>query len=240
MPGCLCQVCTSSDPRDRRLRASLLVQYSGRNIVIDCGPDFREQVLRAGLRRLDTLLITHDHADHLHGMDDIRSFNHVQGERIPCFAPRSCIQTIRQRFSYFFGPPCPGGGRPDIELLEVGQRFELFGLEVLTIPVEHGLAETVGYRFAGLAYLPDAKGIPESSKKLLLGLDTLVIDALRPEPHPTHLSLGEAIELVEELKPRRAFLTHISHRLSHASTSASLPENIYLACDGLVLETSFA
>jgi len=204
--------------------------------VIDCGPDFREQVLRAGLKRLDALLLTHDHADHLHGIDDVRSFNFVQGTAIPCFVTPACGATIRRRFPYLFGPPCPGGGRPELDLSEVTGRFDVFGLDVTPVPVEHGLAETVGYRLGGLAYLPDVKRIPRDSMALLEGLDVLVIDALRPDPQPTHLSVDEALALVAELRPRRTFLTHLSHRLAHEATSASLPGNVRLAYDGLVLE----
>jgi phosphoribosyl 1,2-cyclic phosphate phosphodiesterase len=236
IPACSCAVCRSADPRDRRTRSALLVQYAGRSVVIDCGPDFREQVVRAGLRRLDALVLTHDHADHLHGIDDVRSFNFAQREAIPCYAIPSAIKALRERFPYIFAPGGPGGGQPELELVPVEGPFELFGERVIPVPVEHGNAATVGYRMGDWAYLPDVKHLPQDARALVRGLDVLLVDALHKKPHPTHQSIDEALALVAALAPARAWLTHLGHRVSHAGVEPLLPAGAKLAFDGMTID----
>ena len=234
MINCDCDVCTSTDPRNRRTRASILVQTDEGNILVDTPPDFREQMLRHRPETLDAILFTHDHADHIFGLDDVRVFSDRQGH-IPCYAPPAAAASIRRAFQYIFSFPDIGGGVPRIELHEIDGPFEVCGLRVVPIPIQHGRAEILGFRFGDFAYLTDCNGIPDSSMELLRDLDVLVLDALRPRPHPTHFSLSEAIEAAGRIKARRTLFTHITHNLDHEQTNADLPPGMELAHDGLVL-----
>lgn len=234
--GCHCPVCTSGDPRNHRTRASVYVRLGDHGLVMDTATEFRLQCIREGIDRLDAVLFTHAHADHVHGLDDVRQFNQIQGRQIPCYGSPETMAYLAQKFDYFFRPTQAGGGKPDVEFVPVEGPFELLGREIIPLRVMHGELAVYGYRIGAFAYVTDASAIPPETMAKLEGLDTLILNALRPEPHPTHLSVGEAVEVIEQLQPRRAFLTHLTHRLDHAETEAELPPPIRLAHDGLTLD----
>lgn len=235
--GCRCPVCLSSDPRNRRTRSSIAVEYDGMRLVIDTGPDFRQQVLTAGIDHLDAVLYTHSHADHVFGFDDLRRFNYVQGEAIPIFGDKPTIDNIRCTFRYAFQPPQqPGATKPEIVPHVVTGPFHLRTMPVTPVPIYHGRLLVTGYRLGPFAYLTDCSGIPESSMPLLDGVTVLVLSALRPTPHPTHFTIGQAVELIERIGPKKAFLTHLSHEVDHAEVEQSLPPCVFLAYDGLELD----
>jgi phosphoribosyl 1,2-cyclic phosphate phosphodiesterase len=236
--GCTCDVCRSSDPRDRRGRTSAVVRFGGKTVLIDAATELRLQALAAGLDRVDAVLFTHAHADHTGGFDDLRRFNELAGAHLPVYAEAETAAMLKDRFAYAFEDVFPFyGGKPDLTLHVVDGPFELFGQTVVPIPVPHGRMTVYGYRFGDLAYVTDAKTIPESSLALLEGLDVLVLNALRERSHPTHLSLPEAVELIERLQPRAAYLVHLSHELGHEHASAQLPPNVHIAYDGLTVKT---
>ena len=232
--GCHCAVCTSKDPRDQRLRPSILVRYGGRNVLIDTTPDFRQQALRARMERLDAVVFTHAHADHIMGLDDVRPFNFRQKAAIPIYGSRDTMDTLSRVFRYIFDCEDPESAIPQLEprVLD-GRPFDLFGLDFLPVPLLHGRSLVYGFRFGAAAYLTDHSAIPEESAEKLQGLDVLFLDALRHVPHPTHTTVERALRHVEELAPRRAFFTHICHDLGHAETERHLPEHVRLAYDGL-------
>lgn len=234
--GCGCTVCRSSDPRDRRSRASVVVSDDNWSVLIDTATELRLQALAIGLARVDAVLMTHAHADHTGGFDDLRRFNEIQQQHVPVYADTGTAQMLRDRFAYTFVDHYPFyGGKPDLLLNEVSGPFELFGAEVVPIPVLHGRMPIFGYRIDDLAYVTDAKEIPAESMALLQDLDVLVLNALRERPHPTHLSLTEAVDVVHALRPRVAYLTHLSHEMGHAAASAALPSGITVAYDGLTV-----
>jgi phosphoribosyl 1,2-cyclic phosphate phosphodiesterase len=235
--GCRCAVCRSDDPRDKRLRPSVLVQYNGKNVLVDTTPDFRYQAIRAGLDRLDAVLFTHAHADHILGLDDIRPLNAFQGGPVPIYASPETLNVIRRCFCYAFDGKVKESSSPELTVHELdGRPFDLFGLTVLPVPVRHGSQTIYGYRF-GLhaAYITDQSDIPEDSIAMLRGLDVLFLDALRHRPHPTHTTVERALQFVERIQPRRAFFTHICHDLGHAATEAALPAHVRLAYDMLTI-----
>lgn len=234
--GCSCDVCRSSDPRDKRLRPSVLLQYADRNVIIDTSPDFRAQVLRAGLERLDAILYTHSHADHILGLDDVRPFNFRQKSSMPVYGTRETLDVIQRVFQYAFEEPAQSSvPKLDLRVLD-GSPFELFDLRFTPIRLCHGRGTVLGFRFGRVAYLTDHSEIPEESRALLGDLDVLFLDALRHRPHPTHTTVEQALRLVDELKPRRAFFTHMCHDLSHQQTEAALPAHVRLAYDGLEID----
>lgn len=237
MIGCDCAVCRSSDPRDKRLRPSLLVETAdGLSILIDAGPDLRTQALAFDITRVDAVLFTHGHADHILGIDEIRRFNTLQNSSMPCFADSLTVREIRKVFAYAFDPATPrGGGIPRLDLFTIIGAFCIAGREVMPVPIFHGKRPLLGFRFGGFAYLTDCSAIPEESWPLLTGLDILVIDALREEPHSTHFSVEEAIAASRRIGAQRTYFTHMAHDLGHAATCARLPGGIELAYDGLVL-----
>jgi len=234
--GCACAVCRSEDPRNKRTRPSILVKFADRHVLVDTSTDFRWQMLANGVPRLDAILFTHAHADHVFGLDDVRRYNDLQREAIPCYATPDTAAILRRTFAYIFEadpPHAPGAGWPVVELNEVEGPFDLFGEGIVPVPIKHGPWDIVGYRVGGLAYLTDCSGIPDESRPLLADLDVLVIDALRHKPHPTHFSLEEALAEIAALKPRRAFLTHMCHDIEHETVNAALPDGVALAYDGL-------
>lgn len=236
--GCECEVCRSTDPRDTRGRTSSVVRFDGKTVLIDTATELRSQALANGLARIDACLFTHAHADHTGGFDDLRRFNELSRAHLPIYTGPETAAMLRERFAYAFVDAFPFyGGKPDLILHEIDAPFELFGRQIVPIPVMHGKLRVFGYRFGELAYVTDAKQIPESSLDLLRGLDVLVLNALRERPHPTHLSVAEAVEVIAEVKPRRALLVHLSHELSHADASAMLPSNVEVAYDGLTVHT---
>jgi phosphoribosyl 1,2-cyclic phosphate phosphodiesterase len=246
--GCDCAVCRSTDPRDRRTRPSILIETAGngpeppytrdvRSILVDTSTDLRVQALTHDVRRVDAILFTHTHADHVFGLDDVRRFNQMQKSPIPCYADRDTAATLRQIFSYIFQPPEQrGGGLPQISLFHIGGPFTLGSVDIVPVPVWHGRMPVLGFRIGSFAYLTDCNRIPDESWPLLDGVRTIVLDALRHRPHVTHFSVSEAIDVVARLGAARAYFTHICHDLPHAETCAQLPAGVELAYDGLVLE----
>ena len=236
--GCGCPVCRSLDYRDQRLRVALHLALAGRSLVIDAGPDFRQQMLRANIGQLDAILFTHEHKDHTAGLDDVRAFNFRQQQEIPLFAEPRVAEQLRREYAYVFSEhKYPGVPQVSLHLIEDDQRpFDVLGLAVQPLRAMHHRLPVLGFRVGGLAYLTDANAVPEATKEQLRGADTIVLNALRHEPHLSHFSLSEAVALLEELRPRRAYLTHISHQLGrHREVEATLPPWIRLAYDGLTV-----
>ena len=235
--GCHCDVCTSADPRDKRLRPSILVSYGGRHVLIDATPDFRAQALRTGFERLDAILITHEHADHIMGLDDVRPFNFRQRARIPIYASERTMGAIHRVFRYIFDGDEKATAVPQLDSHTIdGDAFDLFGVEFTPVPLLHGNAPIYGFRFGKAAYLTDHSEIPAASLDLLRGLDVLFLDALRYKPHPTHSTVDRSIATAAAVSAKRVFFTHICHDLAHARTEERLPLHIRLAYDGLEIE----
>jgi len=232
MLGCTCEVCRSADPRDRRTRCSALISWGQRNILIDSGTDLHQQSLREGLARVDGVLYTHAHADHVHGIDDLRAFNMVTKDSIPIYGSPSTMAVIRQNFQYIFSAEAGEGFRPRLDPWKVCGPFSLFGLPIEPILLQHGPGEATGYRIGPFAYLTDCNAIPETSQERLQDLDVLILDGLRFRSHPSHFCISEAIALAQRVGARRTFLTHLCHEVSHARDSRDLPPGIELAYDG--------
>jgi phosphoribosyl 1,2-cyclic phosphate phosphodiesterase len=235
MVGCSCRVCSSDDPRDKRTRASLLLRHKGRNILIDASTDLRFQALREGVERVDAVLFTHAHADHVNGIDDLRGFHFLHREIIPCFGSRATLETLLGGFRYIFHEHDGSGYTPLMDPNVIEGEFEIFGLRVMPVPLQHGRTEATGFRIGGFAYLTDCNHIPPSSRELLEGLDVLVIDGLRWKPHPFHFNIEEAIAATALLRPARTILTHLSHDVLFAEGSR-LPAGYEFACDGMTFD----
>jgi len=245
--GCRCAVCTSSDAHDRRLRPAALVRWNEPNggqervVVIDTGPDFREQALRAGLTRVDAVLYTHSHADHIFGLDDLRPLSFTafkEGGPIPLYASAETASVLEQIYEYTFSPQATYPNRARVRLEPLAERNPIHGVEFVRIPVMHGEMEIAGFRFGRAAYLTDVSDIPEQSFALLDGLDHMVLSALRHKPHPNHATVEQAIGWARRIGARQTWLTHIAHELGHEVTNQALPAGIALAYDGLSLAVS--
>ncbi len=238
--GCGCRVCRSADPRDNRTRPSVLLSRAGHHAVIDTTPDFRFQALRAGLDRLDAVVFTHGHADHILGFDDIRPFNMRQKAPLPVYASETTLAILRRTFAYVFNDTPAVSTIPQVTLHAINGPFELLGAKLVPVPAIHGDTGVLGFRFGRAAYLTDFSALPDSSKALLGDLDDLILDALRDTPHPMHQTVEQALALVAELKPRRAWFTHIAHDLPHQETNNRLRaggfDHVQLAYDGLSFE----
>lgn len=234
--GCDCRVCHSPDPRDRRTRPSVMVTYADRTVLIDTTPDFREQAIRERIKAVDAVLYTHAHADHVLGLDDLRPLTFRRPDGVPIYAGQLTMDRLRSMFRYVFDNDYEYGGIARIAPRIIEGPVELFGAQFHPVPIFHGKEEILGFRFGSAAYLTDFSEIPERSLAQLEGLDILFLDALRHRPHPTHSTVENSLKLVEQVNPRRAFFTHISHDLPHEATNQSLPENVRLAHDGLKLE----
>lgn len=234
--GCRCAVCTSADPRDRRLRPGLKLELDGGTIVVDTSPDFREQSLRFGIERVDAVLYTHPHADHVFGLDDLRPFNFRQQATIPCYGSATTLERLRQIFAYVFEPGEEGGGKPRLDLVEVESPFELLGERVVPVPVAHGSMPVLGFRIGPFAVVTDVHFIPEESFARLAGVEVLVLSALRYRPHPTHFNIDQAIAAAARIGARRTLFTHIAHDIGHAALERELPAGVEIGHDGLVVE----
>lgn len=234
--GCTCHVCTSDDPHDQRTRPSIMLEYAERCVLIDTTPDFRQQAIRERIRHLDAIVYTHAHADHVLGLDDVRPLSFRSAEKIPLYAFPSTAESLQKIFRYIFDADYKYGGIARVQIKTINGSLELFGASFEPIKVMHGDAEIHGFRFGSAAYLTDFSEIPPESMQRLHGLDILFLDALRHKPHPTHSTVANSLRLVEELKPNRAFFTHISHDLPHEETNRNLPPHVRLAHDGLKLE----
>jgi phosphoribosyl 1,2-cyclic phosphate phosphodiesterase len=238
MIACDCDVCRSTDPRDKRFRPSIYVELDdGLCVLVDTTPDLRSQALAHDLRRVDVILLTHAHADHVMGLDEVRRFNYMTGQPMPVHADPVTLGHVRHLFGYAFDAEAKaGGGVPSLNLIAIDGPFRLGAQEVIPVPLIHGRWQILGFRFGRFAYLTDCNGVPESSMSLLTGLDVLVLDALRRRPHPTHFTLDEAIAMARRIGARETYFTHIAHDLGHQATSTELPAHMAMAYDGLVLD----
>jgi len=234
--ACDCETCLSKDPRDNRLRTSVLIEHAGKTILVDTSSDFRQQALRANIRRLDAVLITHCHVDHVFGLDDIRPLNFRYGA-LPIFANEIAWIDLRRIFQYIFHPTHFGGGLPQLipHTVVHNAPFCIGEMDITPLEVIHGKLPVIAYRFNDFAYATDLNFISEETIEGLQDLDVLILDCVRLKPHSTHLGLNESLEYVERIKPKRAYLTHLNHDVMHARDSGLLPENVQFAYDGLVI-----
>ena len=233
--GCRCSVCTSDDLKNNRLRCALHLEHRGYSILVDTGPDLRTQALRYCIDHVDSVLFTHGHADHLHGLDDVRTYCFGRAAPLPCHAAPFTIQRIERVFDYAFDRSAPSTV-PQIELIPIAGPFKVCGLDIEPLTVYHGRAPVIAFRIGRFAYVTDTNRIPPEAMARLHGLDVLVLDALRHQEHPTHFNVSQALEIVDQLKPVQTYLTHVAHDLEHHQTNAELPNGVELAYDGLVLE----
>ncbi len=236
MIACDCPICTSADPRDRRTRTSVLLEYDGKNVLIDTAPELRLQCIANNVQRVDAVLYTHAHADHVVGLDDLRRFNERQGGPLPCYGTKMTLDHLQRMFGYAFtDTPSYPSTKPRLLPVEIDGGFELFGRRVEPIRLVHGDVCVLGYRIGRFAYCTDCNDIPPASQEQLRDLDVLVLDALRIRPHPTHLNLEQALDWAKRIGARRTIFTHIAHEILHAEVQATLPAGIDLACDGMVV-----
>lgn len=238
--GCGCRTCTSADPRDRRTRSAALIESGGRRLLIDTPPELRLQLVAAGVGALDAVLFTHAHADHVHGIDDLRAISVRRGAALDIYGAAETLAELARRFAYIFDhtPPQPGTSKPQLaaHALEPDRETLIAGMAVRAVPLPHGSESVLGFRIGSVAYLTDAKSVPEQARAQLAGLEVLVLNALLPRPHPLHLSIPEAVAAAQQIGARRTFLTHLTHDTPHAELAARLPPGIAPAYDGLVIE----
>lgn len=238
MIGCRCGVCTSDDPRDKRTRPSIYVRFGGVRLLVDTAPELRLQCLAHGVEAVDAVLFTHHHADHVAGLDDLRRFNWLMQKAMPCYGTQRTMEALRRMFSYAFEPAADSPhSRPQLELHPIDRGpFSVGGETIVPIPLMHGPMPVLGFRFGRFAYCTDCSHIPDESLALLQDLEVLILDALRPDPHPTHLSVTQAVELAHRIGAGRTYFTHMAHQLQHADTNCGLPAGMELAYDGLRFE----
>jgi phosphoribosyl 1,2-cyclic phosphate phosphodiesterase len=239
--GCHCPTCTSTDPRDRRTRTAALIETQGKRLLIDTPPELRLQLVAAGADRVDAVLYTHAHADHVHGIDDLRAISVRQGAGLPAYGAAATLAELAARFPYIFDAAIvahAGTSKPELaaHALEPGRSASIAGISVLPLTLPHGTHGVFGYRVGPVAYLTDVKSVPDAAAAQLAGLDVLVLNALLPQPHPLHLSIPEAVAVAQRISARRTFFTHLTHDATHADLAARLPAGIAPAYDGLVIE----
>ena len=236
MVGCECRVCTSENPKNSRTRSSIIITDGEYNILIDAATELRIQCLKNSVKRLDAVLLTHSHADHVLGFDDLRHFNRIQKTNIPVYGSAETVNSIYRMFSYAFREVSSNGSKPKVTLIPIDGTINLSGKEIIPVDVMHGQEKVTAYRFDKFAYVTDVSQIPQDSVEKLMGLDILIIAALRNRPHEKHLSIEQAISVVSKLKPKQTFFTHIAHDIEHEETDKTLPAGIKLAYDGLSVE----
>ncbi len=237
MIACTCKVCTSENPKNKRMRTSVFVSINGCNILIDATPELRLQCIKNKITRLDAVLITHSHADHIFGLDDLRRFNMIQRMDIPIYGTSKTLDTIRRTFSYVFTNHCePGGSKPRFSLKIVNGDLTIEGIPIVPIKALHGNGEVTGYRFNKFAYITDASDIPKESLQKLQDLEVLVLGALRYTPHIKHFTIEQALRVVKQLKPQKAYFTHMCHDIEHEEDSKKLPPSVEFAFDGLMID----
>jgi phosphoribosyl 1,2-cyclic phosphate phosphodiesterase len=240
--GCDCTVCTSANPKNKRTRVSILVESEGTSILVDTSPDLRVQALRNNIRKIDAIIVTHAHADHINGIDDVRPFNYLNNAPLNLYCESETLQEIKERFPYCFLPPKPAGTgwyRPCLipVTIEPPKSFTIGGIEVQPFWQNHGQSRTVGLRFGNMAYSTDTNGLPEESLEILKGIDTWIVDCLRYHPAPTHAHLEMTLEWIKQVKPKAAYLTHMNHELDYDRLMKELPQGVYPAHDGLVISS---
>lgn len=231
--GCSCNVCSSDNPKNKRTRCSVFIQVNNTNLLIDTSPDLRFQALRHDITLIHAVLYTHSHADHTHGIDDLRTYNFINKMTIPCYGNALTVNNLKNNFAYIFDGIYSAGGKPKLILNEVGGDFKVEGVTITPIDINHADWIILGYRIGNIAYLTDCSGIPDYSYEKLQNLDVLIIDALRPTPHAAHFSVDQAIEQVEKIKPKKAVFTHMGHELDYKDLKSRLPSNIMPAYDGM-------
>ncbi len=236
MIGCSCEVCRSQNPKNKRLRSSAFLETEKTHMLIDCSTDLRQQALAHNITRVDAVFLTHSHADHVAGIDDLRIFNYWQGEKIKFFGSPQTLDDIKRRFDYCFDPPQKGGGVPQLDMNPVEGEFEFMGTPVIPLPVMHGKIPILGWRFDDFTYITDASFISEETLGKMKGTRVLILNALRQKPHSTHFSIAQALEVSRIIAPEQTWLIHLAHQVEHESTNRDLPPNAQLAYDGQLIE----